>query len=102
MQSDDLRLPPAVPAVLTPERANGRPHLPRDGHGRIEEELVPRLAHPVVELEVLVDRDRLVPAADLVDDGPRIRAEGDVVDGLHLGAVVVRRVADTEPRPEDD
>ena len=93
-----LRLAPAVAAVL---RKNARDRLAHsqaitsDGSNSSSG---PACADPVVELEVLVGRDRLVPAADLLDRPRAGRRRTGRGRPSALGAVVVGRVADAEPR----
>src|SRR4029077_11586742 len=92
-----VRLAAAVAQVLPPQVGHRLPALPGDHDRRVEEQALAGLAQPVVELVVLVGDQPLVPAPDASYDVHGVGAEGQVVDLLGVGGVVVLGVPDPEP-----
>ncbi len=89
-----------VPAVLAAEREQVLAHVPVDLHAGVVGEAVADGANPVVEVDVLVGTQLLVPSVH----GPRhrraIHRERGVVGVGWSQAVVVDRVADPDPAGE--
>lgn len=88
--------PPAVPAVLPVQLRHRLAAQPVDAQVGVEEKLPTAFPHPPVELEVLIDRELFVPAAELASECHRVSAEGDVVNSRHGRAMVIGGAADAE------
>src|SRR5207245_3744212 len=70
--------------------------LPADLQLRVEEQFAAVPPEAIVELEVLVGQQPLVPAAELARQRGRVGAERDVVHRLDGATVVVGGVADAK------
>src|SRR5436309_4686279 len=96
MQKRHVGLPAPVTSILPEEVQDRLPRLPCDPDRWIEQKFVPQCPNAVVEFEVLVRPERFVPSSQLSNEGGRIRAERDVVDGPGPVSEVVRRATDPE------
>jgi hypothetical protein len=94
---DHPGLAAAISPVLTKQCRNGLSNAPADLHGRVVADRVARLDEPMVEVDVLVDRKRLIPSSDLADRIGPIHTERGVVRQLRAVRVVIDGVADPEP-----
>ncbi len=85
-----------VPAVLPGEIWKRFSYLPVDLHCRIEPDAMPSKRDSVIEVDVLVHQQSLVPTVDRLRHRCSIDAERSMVRVLRLIGIVVDRVANTE------
>src|SRR2546428_3356400 len=75
---------------------HGLAALPADLQLRIEQQLASVPPDAIVELEVLVGQQALVPATELAHKRGRIGAERNVVNRPDAAAMMIRGAADAE------
>ena len=96
MQACDVGFPATVTTILCEEIFNGLAALPADLQLRVEEQLVSLPPDAIVELEVLVGQQALVPATELAGEHGRIGTERNVVDRPDAAAMMISGIADAE------
>src|SRR6266513_3392883 len=96
MQPGDVGLAAPIAPVLREKLADRLAALPADLQLWIEEQLASVPPDAIVELEVLVGEQPLVPATELARERGGIGAERDVVHRPDAATVVVGGVADAE------
>src|SRR5436305_944704 len=101
VQPRDVRLTATVATVLTKKIRHGLAALPADLQLWIEEQLATVPPDAIVELEILVGEQPLVPATELARERGGIGAERDVVHRPDAATVVVGGVADAKGRSEE-
>src|ERR1700730_6870575 len=98
VEARHVGLTPTVPPILPKEVGYRLPALPGDRQVGIEEQRAALLPDAIVELEVFVRQQPLIPTAELPDERGGISAEGNVVDRSDRAAVVIGGIADAERR----
>src|SRR5215204_3934221 len=87
----------SVPVVLREERRERLPRPPPDAQLWVEQDRIARGPYAIVELEVLIGKQRLIPAVHLPHDLDRIGTKRHVIGLLLSSSKVVQRVADADP-----